>query len=320
MTITVQSAYNARLNGLYSCQRGLTPRKGATKAVRGRFHLPETMRVLYISNSYRSGEWLSNAFASDSSTQIELHEACGASEGLTALRESVFDAVIVAHAPGELDAADFIAGFHSGGINAPTIVVGDDFDPEFKSRCYQAGADDCLCIHTTTVRNLLWAMTRAMKRFHLEEENSQLQKERKQILAREKDEAIKMYQEQVSVSQTIKTLCLKREERKNGLCAPHSAAPESFVNLYKEILKTYVIMGAGSLSRDLAAIAETLVENNISARQVMEIHLDTLNLLIEELGGRSTRHVMARADELILELLVHLSECYRLSTAGGASD
>jgi hypothetical protein len=29
------------------------------------------------------------------------------------------------------------------------------------------------------------------------------------------------------------------------------------------------------------------------------------------LGNRSTRHIMARADLLALELMIHLGECYR---------
>jgi hypothetical protein len=43
----------------------------------------------------------------------------------------------------------------------------------------------------------------------------------------------------------------------------------------------------------------------------MELHLEALEDLVRGLGSRSARHVMTRADLLIVEVLVHLSEGYR---------
>ena len=106
MSITAQSTYSVRLNG---GKNGLAPRKGATKSVRGQFHIPKSMRALYISVSNRTGSWLAKAFKTEKNVNVELDEVCGASEGLNALRQSVYDVVIVCHAPGELDAPDVIA-------------------------------------------------------------------------------------------------------------------------------------------------------------------------------------------------------------------
>ncbi|MFV2068311.1 MAG: hypothetical protein ACC645_15175, partial [Pirellulales bacterium] len=52
-------------------------------------------------------------------------------------------------------------------------------------------------------------------------------------------------------------------------------------------------------------------EAGISARQAMQLHVQVLEELIEGLGNRSARHVMNRADLLVLEVMVHLAEQYQ---------
>lgn len=306
MSITASSTNNVRPKG---AKNGLAPRKGATRLVRGQFHIPRSMRALYISDSNRTASWLADAFASERSVQVELHEVSGASEGLNALRQSVYDVVIVCHAPGELDAPDFIAAYRSSGIYAAAIVVGFDDDAELKSRCYQVGADDYLCVFSTTVRNLLWSMARAIRRFRLEEENSRLVKEKKQLVTREKEEATEMLLEQRSMSEVMNAY-YKSSSESTALSVP----PQSkrlFLQAYQEILRSYIVMGAGSLTKQLHEIAVLFSQNNISAREAMAIHLECVGSLIESNSGRSSRHVIARADELIIELLLHLSEQYQ---------
>ena len=43
----------------------------------------------------------------------------------------------------------------------------------------------------------------------------------------------------------------------------------------------------------------------------MQMHIHVLEELIGGLGSRSARHVMNRADLLILEVMVHLADGYR---------
>ncbi|MBQ2620033.1 MAG: response regulator [Thermoguttaceae bacterium] len=305
MSITAQSTYSVRLNG---GKNGLAPRKGATKSVRGQFHIPKSMRALYISVSNRTGSWLAKAFKTEKNVNVELDEVCGASEGLNALRQSVYDVVIVCHAPGELDAPDFIAAYRASGIYAAALVVGDKDDAELKSRCYQVGADDYLCIYSTTVRNLLWAMARALKRFRLEEENSRFVKEKKQLVAREKEEATAMLIEQKSMAESIDGYYDNDSADKTQVTPQ---AKQNFLRMYEELLRSYVVMGAGCMTKQLSSIAALLAKGGISAREAMAIHLECVGSMIESNGGRSSRHVMARADELIMELLVHLTEEYR---------
>ncbi|MBR6437149.1 MAG: hypothetical protein IKS45_11640, partial [Thermoguttaceae bacterium] len=103
-------------------------------------------------------------------------------------------------------------------------------------------------------------------------------------------------------------------------CADKTQVPpqakRNFLQMYADLLRSYVVMGAGCMTKQLSSIAALLAKGGISAREAMAIHLECVGSMIESNGGRSSRHVMARADELIMELLVHLTEEYRKASRG----
>jgi hypothetical protein len=70
-------------------------------------------------------------------------------------------------------------------------------------------------------------------------------------------------------------------------------------------------MGSGNLSGDMHELAKLLVGIGITPQQTMLLHLQVLEELVRGLGSRSARHVMTRADLLVLELMIHLAEGYR---------
>ena len=70
-------------------------------------------------------------------------------------------------------------------------------------------------------------------------------------------------------------------------------------------------MGFGNLTEEMSALAELLAAGGVTAQQTMHLHVRVLEELIQGLGSRSARHVMNRADLLVLEVLVHLTEEYR---------
>jgi len=71
-------------------------------------------------------------------------------------------------------------------------------------------------------------------------------------------------------------------------------------------------MGSGNLASELSRLADMLATAGVSARQTMQLHVRALEELIHGLGNRSTRHVMTRADLLVLEIMIHLAESYRV--------
>jgi len=296
--------------------------------------LPPRMRILYITNRQRTGGWLAEAFASDSASEIDLDEAVGSVAGLTRLRDEAFDAVLVSHEPGELDALDLIEGYRAGVADEPIVVLGLQSEQEMAALCYEVGADAYVCVNTSTTRNLIWIVARAVQRHQLIRENRRLNLAEQQRLQREHDEAERLLEQQRALIIDLEAIRRRgkppvskdrpdRNAPEPGLPTTlsdsllHAAAaeplslPEELVRHYRELLRTYVIMGSGNMACELSRLAELLATTGVTARQTMQLHVRALEELIHGLGTRSTRHVMTRADLLVLEIMIHLAESYR---------
>ena len=276
--------------------------------------LPVTMRVLHITTRNRTGSWLAETLAADSACRVLLEEEMGSAAGLARLRDEAFDAVLVSHEPEDLDALDLIEGYRAGGADDPIVVLGSPSEQEMAALCYEVGADGYLCVHTATTRNLLWVVARAIQRHHLLRENHRLNQAEQTRLQREHDEADRLLYQQRSLLGDLETLRRGGPQQPDPLVPddlqpPH--LPEELISHYRELLRTYVIMGSGNLACELKRLAELLVAAGLSAQQTMHLHLHVLEELVHGLGARSTRHVMTRAGLLALEVTVHLAEGYR---------
>jgi DNA-binding NarL/FixJ family response regulator len=277
--------------------------------------LPPQMRALYITTRQRTGGWLAEAFAADSACEVALEEAVGTAAGLARLRDEAFDVVLVSHEPGALDALDLIEGYRAGGADEPFIVLGTQSEQEMATLCYEVGAEAYVCVHTATTRNLIWTAARAVQRHQLLRENHRMALAEQARLQREHDETERLLQQQRALLCDLEGL----RQREADLCGTVLGderddplhMPEQLVAHYRELLRTYVIMGSGNLTRELKRLADLLVTAGLSARQTMHLHLHVLEELVLGLGARSTRHVMTRADLLVLEVVVHLAEGYR---------
>ncbi len=225
-----------------------------------------------------------------------LEEAVGTAAGLARLRDEVFDAVLVVHEPGELDALDLVEGYRAGGAEEPIVVLGRQSEQEMAALCYEVGADGYVCAGTTT-RNLIWVVARSVQRHQLVRENQRLTLAEQNWRQRDHDEAACILEQQA----------LLGDPREPAA----SLLPAELIAHYRELLRTYVIMGSGNLADELKRLAELLVTVGLTARQTVAIHLHVLEELLQGLGMRSTRHVMTRADLLVLEVLLHLADGYR---------
>jgi DNA-binding NarL/FixJ family response regulator len=294
--------------------------------------LPSTIRVLFIANRQRTGGWLAEALAAENARRVVLDEVGGGAAGLARLRDEAFDAVLVSHEPGELDALDLVAGYRAGGADEAVVVLGNQSEQEVAAACYQAGADAYVCAHTTTTRNLLWVVARAVQRHQLTRENRRLNLAERQRLQRERDEAERLLVQQRALISDLEAIqrqspfCPGKadpplrsggaaraavSESKPGRPSAPADLPRELTQHYRELLRTYVIMGSGNLAAEMSRLADLLTTAGVSARQTMQLHLQVLEELVGGLGTRSTRHVMTRADLLALEMMIHLAEGYR---------
>lgn len=292
------------------------PPRGAPPS--GSVRLPPTMKVLYVATPGHSGEWLAEALAADRACDVHLHVAANAAGGIARLRDEAFDVVLVSHEPGLQDASAFLSAIRGGGCEDPVVVLGALAEAQVAASVFEAGGDGYLSIHTTTPRHLLWMMARAMQQAALVRENRRLIQAERARLQREHDETARILEQQRDVLEDLESL-------REGQCAARALAsppihgntlPHELLVHYRELLRTYVIMGSGSLSDDLAILVGLLVEAGLPPRMVMQLHLVVLEEIVRGLGTRSTRHVMTRADLLVLELMVHLAEAYRERLTG----
>jgi hypothetical protein len=297
--------------------------------------MPPRIKVLYVTTLRRTGGWLAEAFAADCATEILLKEALGVAAGLEKLRDEVFDAVLVSHEPGVLDALDFIEGLRAGGNDEPMIVLGAAPSAEMTAVAYEVGADAYCCVAETTTRSLLWTFARAIERSQLIREHRRLVQMEQQRLAHEHQEAERLLAEQRALIAELE--CLRDGGASVAEIVPDSIAgvqdsvqfaesllnpepgtlnsctdiPARLIAHYRELLRAHVVMGAGNLADEMTNLATLLADAGVSAQRTMQLHVRVLEELIGSLGNRSARHVMNRADLLVLEVMAHLADGYR---------
>jgi len=283
--------------------------------------LPPRIRALYVSNAQQTGGWLAHALAADSASEVVLDEVLGGAAGLTKLRDEVFDAILISHDPGELDALELVEALRAGGSEEPVVVLGVESEHELTALAYEAGADAYVCVNMATTRALIWTVARAIQRHSLIHENRQLRQAEQHRLQLERNEAQRLLEQQQALVSDLKSLRgrstiaghLPGEEQPAEASSTSASftPPEQLVTHYRELLRAYVIMGAGNMVDEIGVLAKLFSTVDMSADQTMQLHLLALEDLLRGLGNRSTRHVMNRADMMVLEVMLHLAESYR---------
>jgi DNA-binding response OmpR family regulator len=283
------------------------------------------MRVLYVTTYERTGGWLAEALAADSASEVVLEEAIGFAAGLSRLRDDHYDAVLVGHQPGQLDALALAEAMHTAGCDEPLIVLGSQDESEMTALCLEANADAYVSVQSTTTRTLLWVVARAIERHYLLRENRRLAQADQHRLEIEQGDAGQLLSEQRGLIRELDALAATAqgyarnatgEAREEGVS--RTPLPAQLETHYRELLRTYVMMGSGNLSVEMLALAQILAAAGVSPAQTLELHLNALENLLRGLGNRSARHVMNRADLLALEIGAHLCEAYRQTSAAAS--
>lgn len=295
--------------------------------------LPGRLRLLHVGARQRDGLWLAKALAADSAAQVQLDVAHGAGDAATRLRGEVYDAVLITHELPTLDALEFVAALRAGGAEDAVLILGESSEHDLAPLAFEAGADAYLQIAATTTRGLLWVLARAIERHRLIRDNHrmrQAERQRNDVDQRESQRLLVHQRRLIADLETLHTLaegCPEGEARsaspdcvspttahQSAGAAPRAARsrlPAPLLEHYRELLRAHVMMGAGNLAGEMSSLADLLAGSGITAQQVLELHLEAVETLVDGLGRRSSRHVLSRADLLVLEVLMHLSEAYR---------
>jgi DNA-binding response OmpR family regulator len=299
---------------------------------------PARLRFLYVTGQRRIGAWLFDALAREIPSKLHREEVVGAAGGLARLQEEDFDLVLISHEPPELDALQWTQAARGAGTELPLIILGNQSEQELAALCFEQGADGYLCAHTATARTVFWIVTRAVERCQLIRENRRLAQAEEQRRTRDQEEATRLLEEEREIlrhfqgmgreaSYPARLTLTSASAREISTSADTPACdalvrwahrlptipllPPSLVNHYRELLRTCVIMGSGTLRRELAELVDILAATGISAHTTLELHLNVVRDLIRGLGSRSCRHVLNRSHLLIVELLMRLADSYR---------
>ncbi len=275
-------------------------------------HLPRQVRALFITGTLRGGNWLQKAFQNDSACEVTLEHVVGIATGLARLRDEVYDVVLLQHDPQTLDALEVLSTFRTAAReDQPILVLGMDPEEQWAAACWEAGGDGYVCLRHTTTRMLLWRIAQARERHLLIAENRRLRQAHQQQLMREHEEASRLLSQQRQLLDDLLSLRARLSCGSSTVPNPTQQIPPLLVTHYRELLRTYVIMGTGNLADELKVLAQLFVRCGLGPQHVMHLHVNVLEEMLSGLGARSARHVLNRADLLILEAMMHLAESYR---------
>jgi hypothetical protein len=292
-----------------------------TDADESRGALPAQLRLLCVSTAEPSWTVLALLLDKHGCHEPQFRWCETGAQALSLLREETFDCLIVydtAPAPGGtsrgLGIAPFLRAVAAGGSVEPILVVTPRADDDWLLQlagydCEVLVADQGWQSHALPV----W-IGRAVERSHVARENQRLSNADRRRHVRERDETEQLIEQQ---RQIINAALRSSAFIDDPADAPASAEglaerlPEQVITYYQELLRTYVMMGSGSLTDEIRKLAQLFVMAGVSPRAVLRVHLERVEGLIRGLGSRSSRHVMVRADILAMELMIQVGECYR---------
>lgn len=289
--------------------------------------LPARLRLLCLGGDEPS--WISLTLQLDACgcTEPAYKWVTDATTALAMLREDSFDCILVCgagiHALRAAPDDPFVVvrALRASGSDEPVVLILSRATDATWGKACDVDADLIVSPNGWESLAIVPVIRRAIDRVRLQRDNHQLANADRRRLSRERIEAEELLNQQRQMIEELEQR-LRRErtaaETSAGgqLSGPTSAVasaslPPEVDSYYQELLRTYVIMGAGSLGAEIAKLADLLSFAGMTPRQVLELHLARVEELVRGLGNRSTRHVMARADLLALELMMHLGECYQ---------
>ncbi len=263
--------------------------------------LPPTLRALLITAEAYDGSWLTTAMMNDHAVDVQIEQAFGVGPGMAHLRDRAYETVLIVHEPGTLDALEVLDAIRTGSSpEQPILVLGHLTTDAMTSACFESGADGYLCLTATTSRDLVWHIARSAERQRLILENDRLRRANKNQISMELDEAERILQQQRDLLDENGADQTARNWRPDDEAA--------WIGHYRDLLRTYVVMGHGNLSGELRYLVERFHAEQITSDAALRGHLQVLQEAVRDLGAKSARHVMNRGALLILEILRRMAD------------
>jgi hypothetical protein len=290
--------------------------------------LPPRLRLLCVSP--QEPTWVSLSLQLDGAGCVEpqFRWVSASAEALAILRDDSFDCVLICDrrresstTEAEPDLVSLSSAIRGSGYDEAVILVTRSLDD---NRWASVCCHDCEVLITPSLWDspaLVPLITRAIRRVELCRENHRLAVSNHRRLIRERDEAEHLLKQQRQIISELTGLAdskavtpatrAHQQPTHPRETKTRFSLPAEIDSYYHQLLRTYVIMGSGSLGSEIAKLADLVCQTGLTPRETLELHLERVECLVRGLGSRSTRHVLARADLLALELMIHLGECYQ---------
>ncbi len=286
--------------------------------------LPPRLRLLCVSSCEPS--WINLTLLLDAEGGVEplFRWARSSTEALTLLRDEPFDGILIAvEKPSDWpEIAGLVRGIRSSGCADPIVVLAAQVTD---MAWLELQADECEMLQSARMWNspaVVSILKRALARTDLIRESRRLAIDQTKRVARERGEAEDLLNQQRRIigdlderssselpANATRQAMIDCFGSESAAREPH--APQEISSYYHELLRTYVIMGSGNLSHEIAKLANLLASAGCGPRGALSLHLEAVESLVRGLGNRSVRHILARADLLALELMIQLGESYR---------
>ncbi len=308
--------------------------------------LPTRLRLLCVAPSEPSWVGLTLQLDAEGVFEPQFRWVSTPNEALTLLRDDTFDVVLIAavsadedqphgaspgsdrtnrplarsgssensHPDAFAEAASLAQAIRASGCEDPLVLLApriSDADWLDLSR------EECELLQSARLWDspaLASVLKRAIFRSERTRQSRRLEIAQTKRMARERDEAEQLLNQQRRIIDDLDATNVTRQAMLDcfGRVAPcRTALPPQINSYYQELLRTYVIMGSGNLGGEIAKLADLLAVAGCGPREALSLHLERVESLVGGLGNRSTRHILARADLLALELMIHLGESYR---------
>jgi len=258
-------------------------------------------------------------------------------DAVSRLREEPFDCILVdVPATGSFVRDDngpfgLIRALRTGGCEEPIVMVGRLFADAEWTAASEADCDVFVSARGWDSPVLGSIIKRALLRGELVRENARLSTAQNRRLTRDRDESEQLLAHQRQLIAELEALpspsAGRGSESPNRVDEAMSDAAVSrrenqnhgFIDRYSGLLRSYVLMGSGSLASEIAEMADCFVAASLPPPEALQIHLMCVEKLVKGLGNRSARHVVSRADLLAIELMTHLAHRSQRASVGESS-
>lgn len=272
----------------------------------------ETLRLLCVSPAEPSWVGITMQLGGSGVDEPQFRWSSTPQEALTFLRCEIFDAVLlVMNESGDgrvfdsLQVTRLLEAMRTSGHEEPVVLVTHQLSGEEWAVCTRLDCDIIVSDESWNSPALVPSVMRAVQRNELSRSIRRLEAANRRYMGQESVESERFLEhlKQIMADRKLLTHISPATGR--------PAIPDELRSLYRQLLRTFCMMGEGGLSAELSQLAEVLTSARVSAAEVLELHIHETRELVTRLGSRGASRMLLRADLLIIELLMVVGESYR---------